>query len=374
MQYDYAIDLLEGWSQEGMGIYSGRAPAGSLAITSQYLPQGYTLEQFAQLVLYDIRSDWWPAASFFKIISVEETMADGQPAVRIRYRVQQSPEFCVVEVTELVTVSHLLPGSHQGFRAMAWVCQHDLGRYGHERDMMLDSLRVVTRAAEYYTQFMSVGGVTVKAPGSVDPAAVEAGAEIVASMLSGRQDVARCMFRSRAELAITPRDEPVTSLPEFEDLVDTTDFTGRYRDSFEIRGLGAVRGRPVTAAAEEQLLGLIGPHHPYYPYRGLVAVHEFAHSIQNLCLRQDDHDRWNGFYEEAVRDGIYPGTHMMANVQEFFAVLSTGYFEVTDELGRDSSREDLERRFPEIFQSLKEIYGGATVPEEFRMRLERPDR
>ena len=374
MQYDYAIELLEGWSREGMGLFSGRAPAGSLAITSQYLPRGYTLEQFTRLVLFDLRRDWWPAASHFEIVTVEETMADDQPAVRIRYRVQRSPDYCVIDVAELVTVSHLLTGNPHGIRAMAWICQHDLRRYGQVRDMMLDSLRMVTREAEYYTHFMSVGGVTVKAPGSVDPAAVEAGAEIVASMLSGRQDVARCMFRSRAELAITPGDEPVTSLPEFEDLVGTTDFTGRRRDSFEIRGLGAVRGRPVTAAAEEQLLGLIGPQHPYYPYRGLVAVHEFAHAIQNLCLTQYEHDRWDGLYEEAVRDRLYPGTHMMANVQEFFAVFSTGYFEVTDELGRGSSRQDLERRFPEIFQSLEEIYGGATVPEEFRTRLERSDR
>ena len=370
MEYDYAIQLLDGWSRVEKGLYSGRAPAGSLSITSQYLPRGYTLEQFTRMALFDLRRDWWPAASHFEIITVEETMADDQPAVRIRYRVQQSPDYCVIDVAELVTVSHLLPGNPHGFRAMAWICQHDLRRYGHERDMMLDSLRMVTREAEHYTQFMSVDGVTVKAPTSVAPAAVKAGAEIVTSMLSGRQDVARCMFRSRAELAITPRDEPVTSLPEFEDLVGTTDFTGRSRDSFQLRGLGAVRGQPVTAAAEEQLLGLIGPQHPYYPYRGLVAVHEFAHAIQNLCLAQDEHDRWDGFYEEAVRDRLFPGTHMMANVQEFFAVFSTAYFEVTDELGRGIGREDLARRFPEISKALEEIYGDATVLDEYRTRLE----
>ena len=236
--------------------------------------------------------------------------------------------------------------------------------------MMLESLQIVTREAEYYTQFMSVSGVTVKAAGSVDPAAVEAGAEIVAAMLAGREDIARCMFRSRAELAITPKGQPVTSLPEFEGLEGTRDFTGRRRDSFEIRGLGAVRGQPVTTAAEEQLLGLIGPQHPYYPYRGLVVVHEFAHAILNLCLTQDDHDQWDGYYEEAVRVGLSPGTHMMSNVQEFFAVFSTGYFEVRDELERGSGREDLERQFPEIFQALDEIYGGATVPEEYRTGLE----
>ena len=271
-------------------------------------------------------------------------------------------------------VSELLPGNAQGFRAMAWICEHDAGRYGRERGMMLDSLQIVTREAEHYTQFMSVSGVTVKAAESVDPTAVEAGAEIVAAMLSGRQDIALCMFRSGAELAITPRDQPVTSLPEFEGLAGTGDFTGRRLDTLEIRGLGAVRGQPVTTAAEEQLLGLRGPQHPYYPYRGLVAVHEFAHAIQNLCLTEDDHAQWDGYYKEAVRSGLYPGTHVMANAQEFFAVFRTGYFEVTDELGWGGGREELGRRFPEIFRALEGIYGGATVPLEYRTRLERTNR
>ena len=118
-EYDYVIELLEGWSLDGEGIYSGRAPSGSLTLASQYLPQGYTLEQFTRLVLYDLRRDWWPTASFFEIVSVEETMVGGQPAVRIRYRVQESAGYCRIDVAELVTVSELLPGNTQGFRAMA---------------------------------------------------------------------------------------------------------------------------------------------------------------------------------------------------------------------------------------------------------------
>ena len=66
------------------------------------------------------------------------------------------------------------------------------------------------------------------------------------------------------------------------------------------------------------------------------------------------------------------GTHMMADVKEFFAVFSTGYFEVTWELGDDSSRESLRDRFPEIVEALDEIYGGATLPEEYRVLTPRP--
>ena len=67
------------------------------------------------------------------------------------------------------------------------------------------------------------------------------------------------------------------------------------------------------------MLGSLGPEHPYYPYPGWVAVHEISHRIQNLCFRVEDHEEWDGFYAEAVQAGVYPGTHMMANVREFFA-------------------------------------------------------
>ena len=361
----------DNWSQERGGVYRSASHWAWLTVSSQHLSLEYTVDQFTRLVQDDLRKDWWPTASLFEITSVDEDMMDNQPARRIRYRVQESPGYCVVDVEELVVISRVLPGHPHGFRVRAWMCELDVAGQGQTRKRILDSFRITTKPALYYTQFMSANGVTVKADATVDPAAVEAGADMVVAMLSGRQDIPRCMVRARAELAIIPRDQLATSLPEFAYLAGTEDFTGRGRDTYEIRGLGAVRGQPVSSAGEEQVLGLFGPQHPYYPYRGLVAVHEFAHGIQNLCFTQDDHEQWNELYAEAVNAGIYPDTHMMANVDEFFAVFSTGYFEVTDQVGRDASREDLKMRFPEVVQALKEIYGEATLPEEYRTRLER---
>ena len=253
-----------------------------------------------------------------------------------------------------------------------WACEHDIVVHKEAMESILESFQITTRPTTYYNQFMSARGVTVKAAGKVDSAAEEAGADIVAAMLSGRDNIAWCMVRERAELAIIPKDQPVTSLPEYAYLGGTSHFTGRSRDSYAIRGLGAIFGQPVSSAGEEQVLGLFGPQHPFYPFRGLVAVHEFSHGIQNLCFTAEDHEEWNRFYAEALRAGLYPGTHMMADVKEFFAVLSTGYFEVTDEMGHGSNRETLKNRFPEIFLALDEIYGGATLPETYRTRLLRP--
>ena len=371
MEYDHAVELPDTWRQEWTGRYGSASPWGRLDISSQYLPSGYTLDQFAQLVLYGLRQDWWPNASLFEVTSVEEVLTGDQPGRRIRYRVQEAPQYCVVDVDELVAVFQTLPGNPQGFRARAWICEHDVAAHGPARERILDSFRITTRPAAYYRQFMSARGVTVKADGTVDPAAVEAGAEMVATMLSGREDIARCMVGKRAELAIIPRDRTLTSLPDYAHLKGTRDFTGRSRDTFDIRGVGAVPGLPVSSAGEEQVLGSRGPEHPYYPYRGWVAVHEIAHGIQNLCFRVEDHEEWERFYAEAVQAGVYPGTHMMANVMEFFAVFTTVYFEVTDELDPVNDRETLKNRFPEVFVALDEIYGGGILPEEYRKRLER---
>ena len=64
-------------------------------------------------------------------------------------------------------------------------------------------------------------------------------------------------------------------------------------------------------------------------------MHEFAHGIQNLCFTRANHEQWDRFcsLQEAVQAKLYPGTHMMTEVNEYFAVKTTRYFEVTGELG-----------------------------------------
>ena len=371
-EYGYTIELPDNWTQGGEGIYGSATPWAQLTISSQMLPVGYTVDQFTQLVQGGLEKDWWQAASLFEVTGVDQLKSASHPAKRIRYRVQESPGCCVLDVAELVMVAQILLGYPHGFRARTWMCEREAQTYAQERDEMLISFQPVTGEAGYYRQFIVANGVTVKADGSVEPNAVEAGADIVTSMLSGREDIARCMARQRAALAIIPRDQTATSLPEFAYLAGTSDFTGRRRDTYEIRGLGGVAGQPVSSAAEEQLLGNWGPQHPYYPYRGLVATHEFAHAIQNLCFTEE-HEQWNKFYEGALQAGLYPGTHMMADVMEFFAVLSTAYFEVTDELRPDSdTRDGLKIRFPGPFEALHEIYAGATLPEQYRTTSPHP--
>ena len=367
LDYSYTISLTNAWDQEREGVYSRTFPWSQLRVTSQYIETGTNLKNFSETVRSGLRDEWWPNASLFDISSVEEVQLGDVPSYRMRYRVQESPQYCLVDVEEAIVISDALPGYPKGFRVRAWMCESQVRAHGSERGETLDSFRIVTIPSPYYQQFIFTNGVTVKATDGVDPAALRAGADIVVTMLSGRQDLARCMAQRGAALAIIPRDQPVTTLPEYAHLRGTYDFTGRSRDTFDLRGLGAAEPlHPVSSAGEEQLLGQFGPQHPYYPYRGWVAVHEFAHGIQNICFTAADDIRWREFYVAALNANLYPGTHMMADVKEFFAAFSTGYFEVTYELGPDSTRDSLKTRFPSVFESLDAIYGGATLPQEYR--------
>ena len=367
LDYSYTISLTNAWDQEREGVYSRTFPWSQLRVTSQYIETGTNLKNFSETVRSGLRDEWWPNASLFDISSVEEVQLGDVPSYRMRYRVQESPQYCLVDVEEAIVISDALPGYPKGFRVRAWMCESQVRAHGSERGETLDSFRIVTIPSPYYQQFIFTNGVTVKATDGVDPAALRAGADIVVTMLSGRQDLARCMAQRGAALAIIPRDQPVTTLPEYAHLRGTYDFTGRSRDTFDLRGLGAAEPlHPVSSAGEEQLLGQFGPQHPYYPYRGWVAVHEFAHGIQNICFTAADDIRWREFYVAALNANLYPGTHMMADVKEFFAAFSTGYFEVSYELGPDSTRDSLKTRFPSVFESLDAIYGGATLPQEYR--------
>ena len=364
-EYGYNIDAPDDWIMVGPGRYNRDSPWSRLRVASQTLPKGSGLDRFADSVRNRLEQDWWPTRSYFEVISVEEREVDGRRARLIHYRVQESPEYCVVDVVELVTIADSLAGHVQGYRAQLWMCEHAAATHHKGRMEILDSFRIGTRPSTYYTQFLSVKGVIIKATGKVDPAAFEAAADMISPMLSGRADIGPCMADVGAELAIVPKDEWITTLPEWYFLKGRQDFTGRTYDSFQIRGGGGVRGRPVASTSEESLVGL---RENRYPYTALVTVHEFAHSIQNVCFTKKDHAKWNEFYGAAVQENIFPGSHMMANEEEFFAVFTTAYFEVTRELGDNTSRDLVKSDYPEIFEFLEDIYGGAILSPEARRR------
>ena len=242
LEYGYSIDVSDAWSMLGGGRYDRASPWSGLRVASQLLPRGSNIDRFAESARDRAEQDWWPTRSLFELTSFQKREANGRQSYLIRYRVQESPQYCVVDVVELVTVADSLPGPSRGFRTSIWMCEHTAATQHQNRMQMLDSFRIDTQPAAYYTQFLSVKSVTVKAAKIVDPDALYAAADTIGPMLSGRPDIAHCMSNVGGDLAIIPKDEYVTTLPEYAFLKGRSDFTGRTYESFLIRGLGGVQG------------------------------------------------------------------------------------------------------------------------------------
>lgn len=348
-EYVYTIDVPEGWVDENDYAKGGRLDIREIPLTA-----GTKLDQFAESVRDNLRREWWPSASVFEITHFSKRQAGDQEFYSLKYRVRESPEYCLVDVEEVIGVGASLPEQVQGFRALHEACDWMLqGRLGMERRQVLDSFRVTTRPATYYKQFIMVEGVTVKATGKVDQAALQVVAGTVDVMLDGRRDIRECLVHFGAGLAIVPRDELITTLPEFAHLKGKKDpFWGNSYDVH--RALGGL----VSAVPEENLLRL-----PESITEQHSTVHEFAHTIQNRCFTPEDHQEWNALYSAAREDGILSGAYAMTNPREFFAVLSSVYFGATYELGRLTEvRPALRAEWPAVFEFLEDIYGALTPP------------
>ena len=156
-------------------------------------------------------------AALFEITAFKvETDDSGRETARIAYRVQESPQYCLEDVVEKIVLADSLPGFRQAFRARSFMCDWETtAALASERAEVLDSFRIVEIPAAYYTQFVNVAEVEVRASAQVKPQALIEAAKVVAVMLDGRRDLADCVARWNSGLAIFPEGRPVTDLPEF---------------------------------------------------------------------------------------------------------------------------------------------------------------
>ena len=124
-KYAYSIELpydMNDWRRAREGVYISDRRAGNIVIAAVELENETTLEQFAELVRDGLRGDW-PEASLFEITSFERKRLGDLDAYSIAYRVQSNPEYCIVDVVELVVVASSLPGNPVGFRARYELCE-----------------------------------------------------------------------------------------------------------------------------------------------------------------------------------------------------------------------------------------------------------
>ena len=202
----------------------------------------------------------------------------------------------------------------------------------------------------YYVQFEYADGIVIKAAASVEPEALEKAREIATEMLSGDEDIRERLVTVGAAIAIIPRDAFLTILPEFSHLSGRLDRSGQAYNSFDIRGLGAARGQPLSAISEENLLRLPGD-----PLGGeSVLHHEFAHAIMDLGFNSAMHSQWSEIYENAAQAQRFSGILIIPHARAYFAELSLSFFAVNNERVGPS---DVRAEDPEAYAFLQAIYG-----------------
>ena len=362
-EYGWEIDLPRGWIDDGESIRS--APGGELEVLEVELRAGTTLEDFADSVIDNLRQDWWLTASRFEVNRVEKRQDAGNEFYIVEYVVQESPRYCALDVWELIAVGSSLPGSVKGFRAQHRLCEYEARewesrRLDRTRRTTLESFRVVTRPATYYTQFIDVDGIIVKANEMVEVASMHNSADVIRVMMSSlRDDIRRCLVRQGAAMAIAPFDAALTTLPEFYPQ------KGGWADWQA--GLGAVKGQPVSGSDETGIM----------TGRYAVVLHEFGHAIQNLCFSAEEQRKWVRLYEKVRDANSLPGTYAITNDHEFFAEFSVAYFELWYQsiwdgaYGQFPSKQQATEDFPEVFAFLEEIYPGFE-PEPYEPSITPP--
>ena len=362
-EYAYAIDVPEGWTLEHGEYRHAEEEQGRLAIIVEDLADGTGLERFAQSVRDGLREDWDADTSTFEITSYERTKVGDADAYSIAYRVR-GPGHCTLDTVETIVVASSIPDYSQGFRASYSLCGwREIVEFREARTRTLDSFRVAARPSDYYTQFVSVHGVTVKASSQVAPEALIDAAEFIARMMLGlRNDIRACLTSEGAAVAVFPKDGYVVELPEFAHIkgeeilhfdIPAEEFQG---------GLGAIKGHPVSAVPEWSLLedraGL---------FTGVLAMHEFAHAVMNLCFPPEDIDEVAKLYDEALQaDALPDESYAMLDEREFFAETSLAYLNAPIyDWGLDGSQpfqDALRTTLPQTFAFMERIYGDPLPP------------
>ena len=206
----------------------------------------------------------------------------------------------------------------------------------------------------YYQQSAEIHGVSIKAARRVSSKTLHIVAQVVNLMLDGRADIKECIARHDSVFAVLQKGHNYWDLPGFRYIWFPEDIWGRSYD--ELHGWGAIPTRPTTMVSESALLGETN----YRPYD--VAIHEFAHSIMNLCFDHATMQKLDALYRGAVKARLGFGIDIMLDRSEFFAEFSSIYFDAHT----DVPRQALVEKLPDLLEFLEKIYGEVTVHDSAR--------
>ncbi|MFR5079038.1 MAG: hypothetical protein ACLTDX_13910 [[Clostridium] innocuum] len=155
---------------------------------------------------------------------------------------------------------------------------------------------------------------------------------IVDFMLLKLPEASAILKGAGAELAIYAKDEDAYEIPEHR--------AGCLFLHRPVEGFGGTMEIPTTSISEVNVLHILeGEHITRYTHE-CILVHEFAHAVHligiNYMKDTSLADECRAIYATAKEEGLWPHTYAISNYEEYFATLSTVWFNVMEE-GKDGT-------------------------------------
>ncbi|MBI0105190.1 hypothetical protein [Bifidobacterium polysaccharolyticum] len=219
-----------------------------------------------------------------------------------------------------------------------------------------------------YTQFTNCRcGIPIESSDDVKHHTRLLAADLIDTMLSASPQVAQTMITEGARVAIYGLHEDVYDIPEHRGGAQIMDRP--------VEGYGGMIGDPITSISAANIERITeGVHQTRYPNESILA-HEFGHAIHLLGInRLEDQSlahRIQAAYSHAQETGLWPHTYLMGNIEEYFATLTSMWFNVMAESADDNwdgvrgplnTRNELREYDPTGYDLLADIYPQTALP------------
>lgn len=231
-----------------------------------------------------------------------------------------------------------------------------------------DTIYILKHLEEFYSLFTaSNSGILIKSSYNTSRKAHRTAAKIIDIMLEKIPQVAEKLVEEDATLAVYGHYEDCYDIPEHR---GGSDILNR-----PVEGFGGCQDNVTTSISEKNILRTLeGPNQTRYLHE-CILVHEFGHAIHLVGINNlEDKTLANELiaaYENAKEKGLWPDTYIISNYEEYFATLSTIWFNVMAESkngiwdgvrGIVNTREEFKVYDSMGYEFFEKIYNNVELP------------
>lgn len=227
---------------------------------------------------------------------------------------------------------------------------------------------VILHFEPYYTQYFQADcGIKIKAGEQVQYSTMEKAAAIVDIMVKKIPKTCEVMKRAGVEIAVYGLLESAYDIPEHR--------MGYLLATRHVEGFGGTAEAPVSSVSEANVIRLRSGRYATMYRNEMILVHEFAHAIHLVGFQiqkgEGFYERVNQAYEHALTENLWGDTYAISNFEEYFATLSTIWFNVMQEgvdgkwdgiRGPVNTRSELKIYDPYGWKLMNDIYPDSELP------------